>query len=252
MKILCLSDLHRHENSRDFIKQNKWLENLWKQYQPDIVVITGDVYEYDSNLNPYSDLHKVLRGSSQPILCTLGNHEFAFNTTEKTLLKYKGLYEPNIYNVHYLDVISFYDYEDKHFIGNFLGYDGSMKDYQDQKITDWANMKWFDQYIVDWDREWLSYCKKCQEEIKFHMAEDGRLNILCTHTVPHWELNMHDRPSPFNAFSGVSNFLEQYEFDYAICGHTHKRTIGKCINGCYCVNTGSHYGTDWKMFLLEI
>ncbi|MEG1980654.1 MAG: hypothetical protein RR060_07985, partial [Victivallaceae bacterium] len=83
----------------------------------------------------------------------------------------------------------------------------------------------------------------------------GMPTALCTHHVPHWQLNGHE-PSPYSFYCGVKDLVHELPFDpkYAnalICGHTHRRIIGEVVPGFMCVNVGSDYG-KLEYFLLEM
>jgi hypothetical protein len=140
-------------------------------------------------------------------------------------------------------------------LGNFLGYDASMKDVPEQRVEDWAGGRWADRLIVNWERDWLPHCKSCKERILESVkgTPDGFKTILLTHTLPHERLNLHPKPSVYNVYSGVKSFLEGHAglFDYAVCGHTHLRSAVLDIDGCHCVNIGNDYDPPFRHFLLE-
>ena len=252
MKILCLSDLHRV--MADFLalkEQNRWIGSLLAELKPDAVLITGDIFESDLGVNPYEELHKLFKGI--PVICTLGNHEFVYMTVDSVLKNYKDQYNPEKYNVHYLDVIGHYDIDAVRFFGNVLWYDGTMRTIQNQILADFADGRWLDRTIVDFNP--VKECGKCIEQILNNQPEDWQTGILCTHCVPAVEMNGHFREGvrqPFDAFSGVTWLLKKVKCDYAISGHTHKRIIGKEIEGVKCINTGNDYYPPFQHYLLEI
>lgn len=254
MKILCLSDLHRYSH-KDYQK-NKWLKDVVINTNPDIIVITGDIYEASFQGNPYKGISKIV--GDIPVICTLGNHEFIYRTVDETLNFYKNYYNPNKYNVHYLDIIHKYDFtinnKTVRFVGNVLWYDGTMSTIKNQNVNSFADGRWLDRLIYNFD--FISECNKCQKNIIENLSKDKNIpNILCTHCVPHYELNGHiqNKNSEFNAYSGIFDFLSKLtNVDYAICGHTHWRIIGKYIENCGCINCGNDYSPPYLHYLLEI
>ncbi len=251
MKILCLADLHRVTTDILALKeQDRWIRSLIEECNPNVVVITGDIFENNSGFNPYEDLYNLFQGI--PVICTLGNHEFIYDTIENVLKKYKDDYEPK-WNVHYLDIIGHYDIDNIRFFGNVLWYDGTTASVANQNLADFAGGKWLDKVIMDFNPK--NECEKCVEQIMNNQPNDNQIGILCTHTVPAKDINGHFQDGiaqPFDAFSGVSWLLDKVKCDYAISGHTHRRVIGKEINGVKCINTGNDYFPPFKHFLLEI
>ena len=252
MKILCLSDLHRISGFNNIVKeQNIWIELLLTRYDPDVVVITGDVFESNFNENPYESLHKLFRGI--PTICTLGNHEFCHKTVDRVLTEYREQYDPKKWNVHYLDIVEKYDVGNVRFFGNVLWYDGSTASISGQNLLDFADSRWLDRTIVDFDP--VTECKRCVKQIISNQPQGQQIGVLCTHTVPALELNEHYRygiRNLFDAFSGVDKLLKKVRCDYSISGHTHKTVIGKMIDGVNCINTGNDYEPPFKHYLLEI
>jgi len=249
MKILCLSDFHI--DHKDGFKQYKsFIDGLLQEYNPEVVVITGDIFEPYYKVNPYKKLHELI--SDRKVICTLGNHEFLGKTVEETLTEYKHLYCPDQYDIHYLDIVEYINIGNYHFVGNVLWYDGSMKCLPNQDLNTFADGAWADKDIKKFD--WVSECSKCKDAIIRNQGEDWTINILCTHTCPHILLNAHQIKirNPFNAFSGVADFLNSVKFDYAICGHTHLRVVGEMIGDCRCINVGNDYHPPFKYFLLDI
>lgn len=233
MKILCLSDLHLQESIK---KYNFILSKI----SPDIIVITGDIYE--SNIHPrfvYNDLNKNL--PNIPIICTLGNHEFFYNTTDYILNEYTKYYK-SFSNIHYLDVIHKYDYNNIRFIGNVLWYDGSMCNVPHQNIEGFANKTWKDYTIQKFN--YKKEFKKNVNNIKLNIDSD-KINILCTHCVPHYLLNGHmNKINQYNAYSGSYSLLGELNVQYCICGHTHlpiETIITTKYGNCKCYNIGNDY-----------
>ena len=251
MKILCLADLHRLETDRiAMVEQDEWLEGLLREHSPDVVVIAGDVFEANSKLHPYEELAAIFH--DLPVICTLGNHEFWYRTVSQVLDKYRDLYDPAKWNVHYLDVVGGFDVDHAHFFGNVLWFDGSMSTVPGQNIDSFADHMWRDYEIRDFD--WRSACANCVEQIKANQPKDWQTGILVTHAVPHSALNGHmsQVTSKYNAYSGVSWLLDETEPDYAVCGHTHHHVVGKVIRRVRCVNVGNDYFPPFRHYLLEI
>lgn len=235
MKILLLSDLHLQGSAKRY-------ERIFKHTKPDIIVITGDIYE--SNIHPsmvYRNLSAIF--TDIPVVCTLGNHEFYYNTVEYIIEEYKKYYNPSLYNIHYLDIIHKYDINNIRFIGNVLWYDGSMSTVKNQNINSFADNTWMDYTIKNFN--FIDEYKNNINTIKLNI-DNNKTNILCTHCVPHRSLNghMYKTYSQYNAYSGSCNLLEQLNVQYSFCGHTHLpiETIIKTNYGeCMCYNVGNDY-----------
>lgn len=245
MKILCLADLHNSTN-KSFV--NREMKKWSDEYNPDIIVIAGDVHESNIQFNPYKSLAKNFRDI--PVVFCLGNHEFYYRTYEETINKYKEDYRPEKWNVHCLDIIDKFDFKDFRFVGNALMYDGTMKDIPTQTMESWNQYGWMDGTIKNWTSNWKRVNQINQDKIFNNISYDLK-NILVTHTVPHKDLNIHPLNNPYNAWSGVSELSSLKYFDYAICGHTHKRIL-KTINNCHCINVGNNYHVPFEHYLLEI
>lgn len=252
MKILCLSDLHRVVSDRfEQLGQDAWIAELMEKYHPDVVVITGDIFESNLSVNPYEELHRLFNGL--PVICTLGNHEFCYTTVKDVLSLYETMYDPQKWNVHYLDIVGAYDIGKVHFFGNVLWYDGSTASVENQNLLDFANNRWLDRVIVDFDP--LKECERCVNQIMDNQPGVGQVGVLCTHTVPAIEVNGHysyGLRNLFDAFSGVDKLLEKVRCDYAISGHTHRTVIGKVIDGVMCINTGNDYTPPFRHYLLQL
>ena len=271
MKILCLSDLHRNFfGDKDKIQsQNAWVKSLIDENKPDVIVITGDIHESNSQHKIYEDLSELTCGITT--ICTLGNHEFYHSTVKDTLNKYERKANSIMYDVHFLDVVDWFTYEDKNkkkyaFFGNWLGYDGSMSTVPNQNLYDWAysdidhKYHWADKLILDYN--YLKTCKDNIAKIKKSYKKFAKMDcikILCTHSVPHRKLNgwmsesRNEIVDKYNAYSGVDNLLGKMKIDYSISGHTHYRIVGTEINGCKCINVGSDYPIGkHKYYILEI
>lgn len=260
MKVMILADLHM--NGKYDIAMARRHVRPSMDGDVDAVVICGDIFEANYQCNPYKQLTKIFE-NDVPVICVLGNHEFFDRTINETIKYYEGYYNPDKYNVHYLDIIGHYDMGVYRFFGNALWYDGSMatrpnqdpnvfegkdilerQDREDQADPvfypnsgeSWA---WADRYIENFDC--IKANKVCIEQIKTNKGNDTQINILCTHCCPHKDLNLHldNVRSPYNAFSGVADLLGDIQPDYAFCGHTHKRIVGKYIGNTKCVNVGN-------------
>lgn len=248
MKILCVSDIHINHKSVIDIKLKK-IRDLYKSEKPDVIVISGDIMEANIvyKLNPYKILSEITHNKI-PIICVLGNHEFVGHTVESVLNKYEKKYNPELYNVHYLDIVGHYDIGDIRFLGNVLWYDGSMKQFSEQNIYDFAGGRWLDIKIKDFN--YIKENKACETQIREHI-NNNKTNVLVTHTLPHEDLNGHE-DSILSAFSGMKNMLEYLNVQYSISGHTHKRVVGKTLEDCHCVNVGNDYCGNFEYHILEI
>jgi len=249
MRLLALSDLHL-KNHIDIEKFINKLKPLLVKYSPDTILITGDIFESFFDVNPYQKLAEIF--GDLTVICTLGNHEFLRYTVDRVMDFYTDKYEPEKYNVHYLDVVNSYKVEDINFFGNVLWYDGSMATVPNQNLKSFADDNWADRHIRNFD--FLKEHMKCRNKILDSQNKDYSCNILCTHCVPHWKLNghMHKITNPFNAFSGVKDFIECVEADWSFCGHTHIRIVGEVLSGTNCVNIGNDYEGKLEHFFEEI
>jgi len=250
MKILCLSDLHiSYDMDSDDYPHHKWIKEQL-ECKPNVIVLTGDIFEsqFQSRINPYKYLNELFNGITT--ICTFGNHEFVNETVDSVKKYYLDLYNPK-YDVHYLDIIKHYDIDNVRFLGNVLWYDGSLSNMFEQDLTTFADGRWLDRYIRDFD--FIKENKICVDEIK-DSVDINKTNILCTHCVPHHQLNVwyDEEKSDFNAFSGMYDLLKAIDVQYAICGHTHRKIVGRVIHGCECVNTGNDYYAPFSSYLLEI
>ncbi len=249
MKILCMSDLHI-QCKHDKKSYTEFVSNLFEENEIDIVVVTGDVFETNYNSDPYGMLHSIFQGKK--VIFTLGNHEFFYRTVQETLDHYKRKYKPDDYDVHCLDIVHSVDVENLHFFGNVLWYDGSMSTVYDQKMQTFADGRWADRLIKDLD--FFGENKRCVKLIKENIGEERMINILCTHMCPAKSLNLHmfNEANEFNAYSGMSDLLKTVNADYAICGHTHRRTIGNYIHGTSCINVGNCYYPPYEYYILDL
>ena len=254
MKILCTSDLHmQHKHERVIDK----LRELVAQQKPDVLVIAGDIVESSwHNCNVYKLLSIAFPDTT--VIFVLGNHEFFYCTVEETRGFYERTYKPNKYDVHCLDVVGHYDVEGVRFVGNVLFYDGSMKSDSNQNLSKFADGRWADRTIKNFD--WEEECRLNIARIKDNLPgpeDEIKTTILVTHCVPHVKLNTHTM-SQFNAYSGVDNLFDRlspklgigsHGIDWAVCGHTHRRSVGLRLNGCNCVNVGNDY--YWNTLRVE-
>jgi len=258
MKILCLADLHLNGSVRGYpvTYSDRQIRAAYES-RPEIVLIAGDVFEARAQCNPHKQLAKMFPHST--VIAVLGNHEFFGRTVAETHDYYRETYRPDKYNVHYLDIIGHYDIGNVRFVGNVLWYDGSTKTIQNQDLNKFADGTWMDATIKEFD--WHAECMKCVEQIRSNIDE-SKTNILLTHCVPHIKLNMHPAfpAKPYNAFSGVADLFTMLypqlaastPIKYAVCGHTHCRTVGQIICGCNCINVGNDYTSDTSYFEFEI
>lgn len=98
MNVICFSDLHI--NHRNHINLSN-MKELVHRYSPDVVTISGDIFD-NPTINPYEELSKI---GDIPVICCLGNHEFAYGQISIVLDRYWEQYDPSKYDVHYLDIV---------------------------------------------------------------------------------------------------------------------------------------------------
>ena len=257
MKLLCLSDLHlRSEEvvcAIDRQHMSLFLAQIAAtvaEVSPDAVVVTGDTVS-PAQVRLLSATLRMLIPSDLPVVATLGNHEFWGRTFEDTLAKLKEqtLTDPNIF---YLDLIGAVELGGVNFVGGTLFFDGSMRIRDKQRIDQWDG--WQDWRIVDIETRYMEFNAYYVDMIRAKM-KSGMPTALCTHHVPHAQLNGHE-PSNYSFYTGMKDLVHELPFDprfsnYLICGHTHRRVIGEVVPGFMGVNVGSDYD-DLKTFSLEI
>ena len=255
MKILSFADLHITDTMS---YQSEYVKKCIKQYNPDVVTISGDIFD-NKQINPYKEISRFCKDT--PVVCCLGNHEFAYRTVNETLGFYCEKYSPEKYDVHYLDVVGHKCVENFNFVGNVLWYDGSLKNIYNQ--SDKIVYNWLDSSIKNFN--WREENWKCVEQIndeKNHPLEcDGwkiEKTVLVTHCVPHIDLNLFsfEGASEYNMYSGMKNLFAKLnkKIDYAVCGHTHRR-VCKTIDGVDCVNIGNDYlfrQNSFECFFMEL
>lgn len=264
MRVLCFSDLHIPK-WEDYLRMDDryidWggltkIKPLITQSNPDVVVATGDLV-YPTDLPNYYEILENVFGSDIPVVTTLGNHEFWGRSFEETIqvLADAGAKHPNS-NIHCLDLCRAYDTPDTVFVGGMLFFDGSMRWLESQQL--YPLNGWNDCYITDLV-DYKKVCDRYKSEIKENVSmwSTGKHTILCTHHLPHSALNMHE-PSPYSFYSGVDNLLAELSPDttksnVSISGHTHRRCVGKTLEGWLCVNVGKSVDDyDINYFCLEV
>lgn len=250
MKFLILSDLHIAANyvtSQFKLEKYKRIlkDNVKNDY--DVVLISGDVFEHrvPHYVNVFETLQYLF--DFHPVVFCLGNHEFAYEKFINVLKTYKAQYE--IYQDKFpdgkvicLDVSGYADLEDCRVVGNVFWYDWSLNHCRVLMKGEIAP-GWLDKTIQDFDA--INAHEECKKQI-FKSLSDTKKHILLTHMVPHEKLNMfsiEDPTSPYNAHSGVSDFLNEIKdknFKFAFCGHTH-RNANLDLYEIKCLNIGNDY-----------
>lgn len=240
MKILATSDLHIGYPESETIKL---LKTIIKREQPDVLVISGDIYDY-RGINPFYELSK-LDDNIQVVFC-LGNHEFAYRDVETVYDFYK--FNDRFNNVHCLDTKHYVDIDNIRFTGNVLWYDGSLSDRIDknEKLKNIDNT-WLDSSIYNFNP--IEENKRCINNIKNSLNNYNGKAILITHTVPYWKLNLFNYDMPngvYNIYSGVKDLFhnDNINVDVAICGHTHRKTrleYNQDNKYIRCYNIGNEY-----------
>lgn len=238
MNIICFADLHINHSPYHPDRKRK-IQNILEIENPDLVLIAGDILEgHLLGINPYKCLSYYF--DPLPVVCVPGNHEFFNHTIKEVQCKYENDYRPDKYNVHYLNVMNYYDIGYVHIFGDTLWYDGSISTVHNQDMYSFADGTWADIHIRNFN--YIKEYKKCRERICNNQPQDWQSGILLTHHIPHRELNKHLSyiGSMFDAYSGVDNLLKDITAEYAVCGHTHKR-ICKTIENIHCICVGNDY-----------
>jgi predicted MPP superfamily phosphohydrolase len=259
MRILFLADLHIY-NKQKLLQHKGWIDQVIVDNDPDVVVILGDIFETSyKKINPYKKVAEIV--GDRKAICVLGNHEFYHKTVNSVMDEYREMYNPDKYDVHYLDVVDSYDVGNVHFFGNVLWYDGSLSNVP-QDLSSFANGAWCDKYIHGHDLLFSRECMSNFIKIQDNMGTEDQINILCTHCVPHKSLNGHfnNPPSPYNAYSGVSDLFfrlmkdgeEKCGIDYAFSGHTHWKVDEVDLYGCKCFNVGNDYYAPHNYYILDV
>ena len=228
-----------------------------EEARPDAVLIAGDVFESMMahwRRTPYETLAEAIPGVK--IIFTLGNHEFIFDTIGGVIGFYEKHYRPGSFDVHCLDVVGRVDLHGVRVFGNALFYDGTIMRVKGQKLTDFADGRWLDREIRNFDP--VKECAKAAEAIRANMPRPGdgiAATVLMTHCVPCAELNAHptmgDQSDEFSAFSGVSWLLDEIRPDIAVCGHTHL-PAELSRGGTRAINIGNDYSGPLLRRLIEV
>ena len=258
MKFLCLADLHYFSKWDPYY--NYILNNLIKNVNPDYILIAGDIIEsylVKTSENVYKTIREKLFSEFDiPVIFCLGNHEFSDNSIKNVLNNFNN---EDIYGCYCLDSCGHFDilHTDYRLVGNVLWYDNSMKPQGSPMKDDEIDKDWLDSSILDFVPS--VECAKCKQQIKDNI-DVNKKHILLTHCVPHESLNWFTENQPFsvyNQYSGCANFLSElkdYNFEWAICGHTHKRVMKK-INNINCINIGNDYvfhKSYFERFVFEV
>lgn len=238
MKIFATSDLHIGRENSD---QLKMFKSKIEKEEPDVAVISGDVYDY-RGINPFQEFHNI----GIPVIFCLGNHEFAERGVGNTLAYYNLC--NNYDDVKCLDIEGYVDIQDVRFVGNVLWYDGSLSERWDvttrlEHIAD----TWLDCTIQNFKP--LEQNRKCIEQIKNGLKDYNGKSVLVTHCVPYWKLNRWSFTTPdglYNIYSGVRDLFHNDDItvDVAICGHTHRKEkleYTKDNKNIRCYNIGNDY-----------
>lgn len=244
MKLLVFADLHiRGYGSL----QIKWVKRAVDKHRPDVVLIAGDVCESQSLcVEPYNPFIE-LEGLGVPTVFCLGNHEFAYRTTNETIKQYaqwQGLAK----NVWCLDVCCSVEINGVLFVGNVLWYDGSLGRNWNGKIV----QSWLDSSILCFDP--IMENKICLDAIRQSLTgNEDKTRVLLTHCVPDCLLNWFSFNAPdsvYNAYSGIKHLPDDIHVDYAYCGHTH-RPMEATIDECKYVNVGCNLAKKDFRYLVE-
>ena len=256
MKILCLSDLHLRSGVTSDLREDHFSPILQAikaaviEASPDVVVVTGDTV-WSQEVRDLSFVLRKLIPNGIPIVATLGNHEFWGRTFEETLaeLKEQTIADTSIF---YLDLIGAIELGGINFVGGTLFFDGSMRIRESQRVEDWDGCQ--DWRIKEIETRYLEFNAYYVDMIRSNV-KSGMSTILCTHHVPHANLNGNVW-SHYNFYEGMKNLVREIPFDpkfnnCLICGHTHRRVIGEVVPGFMCVNVGSECDRLAK-YVLEV
>ena len=251
-KVLCLSDLHLQPGEMGMLDSFGVIPpmlgraiGLVERLSPDAVVLTGDTLQ-GSQISLLPKTVETLTRGKIPCFVTLGNHELWGHSLEEArelLAEAAEELKAGDSGVCFLDLERSVEWDGKLVTGCVLLFDGSMRVFPDQKVTDWNG--WRDHLIMGIEDNYARWCGSMREKLKREISErgSGRSVLLCTHTLPDERLNGHE-PSVYSFYSGVKDLtgdlpLDQGKEHWAICGHTHRRVIRDLRPGVHGVNAGS-------------
>lgn len=246
MKILCLADLHIGETQLQKALHGEQtghlleIKALCQQENPDVIAVAGDLLP-PGKAEYISAAWKQIFPTGIPVMTVIGNHDLWYSHFEDVLAKLK---QQTVYNpdVVFLDLIRGCEIGDINFIGGMLGFDGSMRCRESQKVTPWNGFR--DYKIPDIEHRYLEINYYYVEKIKASI-KSGMSNVLITHHIPHRDLAGH-APNEYSFYSGMRDFVSELSFDatlehYLICGHTHSQVITNVAPNIHAINVGSDY-----------
>lgn len=246
MKILCLADLHIGETqlqkalSGELSGLLQEIKDLSQNENPDVIAVAGDLLP-PGKAEYISAVWRQIFPAGIPVMTVIGNHDLWYLRFEDVLtqLKQQTVYNPDVV---FLDLAGGCEIGDINFAGGMLGFDGSMRYRESQKITQWNGFR--DYKIPDIEHRYLEINYYYVEKIKASI-KSGMSNVLITHHVPHRDLAGH-APNEYSFYSGMRDFVSELSFDatcehYLICGHTHSQVITDVAPHIHGINVGSDY-----------
>lgn len=248
MKILCLADLHIGETqlqkalAGELTGHLQGIKSLSLSENPDVIAVAGDLLPL-GKAEYISAVWKQIFPPGIPVMTVIGNHDLWYSKFEDVLAKLRCQSTDNP-DVIFLDVQGSCQIGNINFAGGMLGFDGSMRYRESQKITQWNGFR--DYKIPDIEHRYLEINYYYVEKIKASI-KSGMSNVLITHHVPHRDLAGH-APNEYSFYSGMRDFVSELSFDatcehYLICGHTHSQVIIDITPNIHGINVGSDYNT---------
>lgn len=212
LRILQISDFH----SNDFGEKEVLLIDKISNENPDLIVITGDLFEASFEKNKiYSNVEFLLEGIYKlcPIYFVTGNHEYAFESLED-IIKLLSKYNVNILD----DETMLLEFIQGKIIISGVNDPYKLQKEQIQKLNDGqeANYSYKEKYI-----EILQKVSAKKDELnKFN--EDILFNLLLAH-----------RPEY------IQDYLK-FDYDLTLSGHAHggQWRFPPFINGLYAPGQG--------------
>lgn len=247
MKILCLADLHIGEIqlqkalTGELTGHLKAVKEAVVNENPDVAAVAGDLLP-PGKTEYISAVWKRIFPAGLPVLTVIGNHDLWYSGWEEVFAKLKGQVTDDP-DVIFLDVHGSCQIGNINFAGGMLGFDGSLRYRESQKIAPWNGYR--DHKIPDIERRYLEI--NCYYTDMFSRAiKQGISNVLITHHVPHCCLTGFF-PNEYSFYSGMRDLVSELSFDafhehYVICGHTHKQVITDVKENIHGINVGCDYG----------
>lgn len=236
--ILWVTDLHLNFIKSNNIKQ--WIENIDQKYNPESMIITGDISD---GLNIIDNLYKLAKNFGKPIYFVLGNHDFYHSSFLDINKKINSLVK-NVSNLFWLDKKSFTK-DDFSIVGSTGWYDAKSGNTNTQiELNDFRLIRelipgsYSRDFLIKSIREIsANYNKKLLKTLKEVTKSDSSTIIIATHVAPYVEAAVHEGRSsdsewaPWFVNTGLGDILDDCALTNSskrfivLCGHSHSPGI---------------------------